>query len=167
MSEFVWTENTRPDRPGIWKRKNMRLYEVHPEDLTSRWAVGTWAFICDLPDIKDPPEYREVNQGDVGREIEVWDYEGDEIEKRELLAVMPEEVEYRFAVRRPDARDEWEAWNHARILDDGRPKREPREFYVTVDLEDGDIEIYHTKEVAESPAMPGESFEVVHVREVL
>lgn len=125
MSEHVWTENTKPDRPGIWAYRTSTNRWV-AEHVTAAnlgiWGDGTWAFICDLPDIKDPPKYRDVTPADVGREIEVF-------EKPSFFIGLCTEG---YAVY--EWLDECGLRRHplsvCRILDDGQPAKQPREWWI-------------------------------------
>lgn len=168
MSEHVWTENTRPDRPGIWKRKNMRLYEVHPEDLSSRWAVGTWAFICDLPTIVDPPRYRPVTAADVGKMVEVCHREefDDERTVGKLIHIR-RDGDFRFVVDEGENFLMCPAFPFARILDsgdDGQAKR-AREWWLHIGRTAGNGSLVTLFECPQS--LVDASCVEVHVREVV
>lgn len=165
MSNLVWTENTKPDRPGIWACKG----HIHPYAATERtltpghhWTVGTWAFLMDLPTIVDPPRYRDVTAADVKRKVDLALHDGEWDEGIELVAILPETVPHRYVGLYGEP-PRIGCWRYARILDTQPEARQAREWWLN--LYPQDIGAHETEHAA--VAMQNRNFlERVHVREV-
>lgn len=127
MSEHVWIENTKPDRPGIWASKSSTGVGVtqflDEDDLQSSWP-GAWCFLMDLPDIKDPPKYRDVTPADVNSPIQVRNRD-DWFDATCFSVSKAGRVAYENACVFGVV-----AAKFARILDDGQPAKQPREWWV-------------------------------------
>lgn len=123
VSQFVWTENTKPDRPGIWANRHLTCpVYVHKPEMHD---VGTWCYLMPLPTIADPPRYREVRKGDEGEVIEVAGYCGQArfIGFSTRGELVYEQEDGRVHISKPKL---------CRILDTEPAKkaREPREVWI-------------------------------------
>lgn len=103
-----------------------------------------------IREVPPPIKYREPTMADVGREIQVSDI--DESYACDIRVQFIGMDGTRFVAR--ELSGEYAAWKYARIIDDGKPVREAREWFISVDSESGNVCYYgdtrvHVREVVE------------------
>lgn len=170
MSELVWVENTKPDRPGIWAFKyengEAAIREVTEGNL-SHWDFGTWCFICDLPNIKDPPKYRGVTEVDAQSQREVLVRSAADYEFPATLLAFSV-TKNRVVVEDKRGHIFYYPVECARILDDApQVSKKPREWMLGVDGQNYIQQQWYGRNREHAGANVMRGCRLVRVREVL